>query len=466
VRVLGITVFGLLFADINFILVAKYYKYLPGGYWFFVVGGIVDGVMGGLTTVSAAIHAYMADSTDPSARSRVFSLFVGLMFSGIAFGPTLGGLIVKHTGNLLTVFYIACAVHILWAMMLWFIIPESVTRAQMVESRRGYTVQLEQAKRDAPGRPFMSRFKILFSFLSPLALLFFAPSSMNGKQSKVQRGAWSLRFVALSYGCTVLLFGGYSYKFQYTSYKFQWTSEEIGYWLSIVGLTRAFFLTLVLPLLIKLFKSKPKHIQLPIEPSEPLQPDSTSSPTPSDATIPVPVRQSNALAFDLGLARASLIVDIVSYSFLPFATNPLLFTAFSMLGCFGAGLSPALQSVAMGLYSQQGGKESGKLFGAMSVVQAISSSIIGPTLFGFVYVKTVRTAPATIFFVSSAALATAFVFLLFVRLPKSTVDDDILDPENPITPAQAAIVREETLVDTSVPEVVVEDEGVPKTART
>jgi len=37
----------------------------------------------------------------------------------------------------------------------------------------------------------------------------------------------------------------------------------------------------------------------------------------------------------------------------------------------GMAFSPAVQSVALALYVQQGNKESGRLFGALSVLQAL-----------------------------------------------------------------------------------------------
>lgn len=51
--------------------------------------------------------------------------------------------------------------------------------------------------------------------------------------------------------------------------------------------------------------------------------------------------------------------------------NPVAFTAFGMLGSFGSGFGPAIQSVALEMYTQRGGTEAGRLFGALSVVQAL-----------------------------------------------------------------------------------------------
>ena len=33
--------------DINFLVVSKYHKVLPGGYWFILLGPILDGLLGG-----------------------------------------------------------------------------------------------------------------------------------------------------------------------------------------------------------------------------------------------------------------------------------------------------------------------------------------------------------------------------------------------------------------------------------
>lgn len=65
------------------------------------------------------------------------------------------------------------------------------------------------------------------------------------------------------------------------------------------------------------------------------------------------------------------MIEVVSYFLVAFAPNGTLYTAFTMMAALGAGFGPAISSVALGLYTQRGGKESGKLFGAMSVVQSL-----------------------------------------------------------------------------------------------
>lgn len=63
------------------------------------------------------------------------------------------------------------------------------------------------------------------------------------------------------------------------------------------------------------------------------------------------------------------------YVLLPLAPTGIIFILDIALGSFGAGLIPAFNSVALELYTRKIGKnktvESGKLFGALSVLQAV-----------------------------------------------------------------------------------------------
>ena len=44
---MGISVIGQLLIDFNFIMVALFPRHIPGGYWFLVVGPMVEGALGG-----------------------------------------------------------------------------------------------------------------------------------------------------------------------------------------------------------------------------------------------------------------------------------------------------------------------------------------------------------------------------------------------------------------------------------
>ncbi|KAF9014116.1 major facilitator superfamily domain-containing protein [Cyathus striatus] len=398
-RVMGISIIGLLFTEWNFIFVTLFSKHIPGGYWFLVVGAIIEGTLGGMTTGVAAMHAYLADTSTESTRSRVFSLGLGLMFTGMALGPTLGGLFIRFTGTTLSVFYATASLHMAYTLLVWTVFPESLSKVHRDRSKTKGGVGL---------------MKRVFGFLTPLAV--FSPSvdEVGTNPLKGKKRDWNLMLMALAYGFTLTLMGSYTPKFQYASAMFGWTSETLGYWLSLIGAARALFLAIILPITIKLFKPKPVTIEFLVNSSSETEP--LLSPTSSEHTPPKMIRKEiHSPAFDLNLARASLLIDALSYAFMGLTRSPIVFTC---------------SSVTLALYSRRGGTESGKLFGAMSVVQALCSQIIGPSLYGLVYMKTVATLPRAIFVVSVVSVFTGFIMLTLVRLPRDVPEIHPLEGED------------------------------------
>ncbi|KAL0570808.1 hypothetical protein V5O48_011144 [Marasmius crinis-equi] len=437
IRVLSISVIGLLLTDIIFITVYYHAEKLPGGYWFLIIGPLFEGSLGGMTSAVAAIHAYMADTSTAANRSRVFSQSLGIMFTGFAFGPTLGGLIIRLTHQVISVFYAALLSHVFYATMIWFVIPESLTRKKMRLAAEKYRTQTVVARVTHGAIPSL---KSWLSFLSPLAV--FAPSRPRaGTNPLKSKRDWSLTYVAIVYALIISINGSYSVKFQYASLMFGWDSETLSYWLSLVGASRAFFLAIILPLCIKYFKGRPKveepQARMSTEEEPLMSPTSSTTPPPprSPSHSPSRLNEPNSSKFDLGLARASLISDVIAYTFMALSSSAVPFTIFAMLGSLGSGFSPAIQSVALELYhKKEGGLESGKLFGAMSVLQALSSQILGPAIYGVIYMKTVATVPRMIFFVSVLCVVISSLVLAFVRLPdteESSSDDEDVEEQLP-----------------------------------
>ncbi|CAA7270975.1 unnamed protein product [Cyclocybe aegerita] len=422
--VMGLSVLGLLFTDFIFLFVALNSKRVPGGYWFLVVGPLVEGSLGGMATGVAACHAYMADTSNENNR-KIFSFSLGLMFTGFAVGPALGSLLIRFTGHVLSVFFAAAASHILYTILVFFILPESVSQKQMALAKARYAAELldhAQERERNPAVGVLVKIRRLFAFLSPLTVFLpgEAKTKPDGNPLKKPKKDWNLTLMALGYGFTITIMGSYSTKFQYAASTFGWTAETLGYWLSLVGATRAFFLTVILPVAIKLFKPEPVVIELPAAPEE-SSPLLSSSPGPSSSTTTLPrptiKKEIHSPAFDLALARISLLIEIISYTLMALSPSALAFTVFGILGSLGTGFSPAVQSVTLALYARRGGTESGRLFGAMSVVQALCSQILGPPMYSFVYMKTVATFPRTIFFVTVATLCISFLLYAFVRVP-------------------------------------------------
>lgn len=82
-------------------------------------------------------------------------------------------------------------------------------------------------------------------------------------------------------------------------------------------------------------------------------------------------KDSSSPLLDLNTARVSLFLELASYTMMATANTGIMFTVYTIMGSLGSGFTPALQSLALGIYAGRGGGETGKLFGALSVVQAL-----------------------------------------------------------------------------------------------
>jgi hypothetical protein len=118
--------------------------------------------------------------------------------------------------------------------------------------------------------------------------------------------------------------------------------------------------------LIKYFKPEPRvALEVPPE-EEPLL--STTS-----LNSNVVQKELHSLSFDMILARVSMAIEIVAYGAMGLSSSGLPFVISSLFLWFGSAVNPAVQSVALAIYTRNGGTESGRLFGALSVVQALWS---------------------------------------------------------------------------------------------
>lgn len=137
--------------------------------------------------------------------SKIFSRYLGLLFTGMAIGPTLGGLVIRFTGSFISVFYIAAGLHLVYALLVWFVIPESLHKRDMEAARIRQRVEEEQYRAAHAHGGALVLLKRLFAFLTPLML--FLPIELNqgGTPSKGKRRDWSLALLVAAYGFTVSL---------------------------------------------------------------------------------------------------------------------------------------------------------------------------------------------------------------------------------------------------------------------
>ncbi|KAF5315849.1 hypothetical protein D9611_005020 [Ephemerocybe angulata] len=427
--ILGISVLGLLITDFSIIFVYYFSEHLPGNYWFIMVGSVLEGLVGGFSTSVAAQHAYISETSTDASRARFLSLGLGLMFSGVAIGPTVGSVLIRATEQLISVFYLTLAVHLFYAVLIFIGLPEPLSESRMKQSQRKYAEELrvdaeEQATNGAPG--WRVRARRLFRFLSPLSI-FMPDFVVEGEANPLKKKEkdWSLALLAVAYGCTISLIASAPYLFQYATATFGWTTETLGYWLSLVGAGRAIWLTVVLPICIKIFKPKPIIIEIPASsPSrtavsgeeEPLLSSGASDEAASERRETIR-KELHSPRFELGVARLSLILEVPAYGLMVLFASQDAFAVYSVLGAMGVGFSPAVQTLALAMYARRGGTETGRLFGALSVVQALAGQILGPAIYGFIFIRTVVIFPRAIFVAGFVCVTLSLILLSFIRLP-------------------------------------------------
>jgi len=116
-----------------------------------------------------------------------------------------------------------------------------------------------------------------------------------------------------------------------------------------------------------------------------------------------------------------------------------MWIAATLISSFGGGFTPSVQSLAVELSSRNShaksvgssAKNFGQLFGALGVVQALASQVIGPTLFGTIFVASIESYPKAIFVTGGCIVTLGLLVLSFIRVNPPVVDEE----REPLLPA-------------------------------
>ncbi|KAJ7931538.1 major facilitator superfamily-domain-containing protein [Mycena leptocephala] len=479
-KVLFFATLGLFLTDLTFILASTPSSPLSShGHKLLLIAPVIEGLLGGWSTLASATSAYISDCTSSGSRAAVFSRFTGVSYLGFGLGPILGGWLIRHPIAFLTgpphpgqpqaqtvtsAFWVAIG---LQACQFWrsigainlclvlFVFPESTTQEQRdLASGKG--------KGKAPERTLENIVEettdvssassgIIRNFLSPLAIFLPVPIFVDGSTRK--RKDWSLTLLACAMFGYMLSTGLYQLKYLYAGHVYGWGPEQLSYYISMLGTTRALFLLFALPFIISTFKPKPK-----LPKGQVAAANKAAKPKPTKSHI------AREIKFDLGLSRLSLCIDIVANLSVVFAPAPsykmhsqalngldstvamgsefqnsqALFVVASWMQCMGAGVVPAIQSLALciiqarSLLAADAGQPglavdtgTGTLFGALASFSLFASftdiSVLQPLLFGLVYSGTVATFPKAVFVTAIGILFAALAAIMLVRSPLSEI---------------------------------------------
>ncbi|KAF8550962.1 MFS general substrate transporter [Imleria badia] len=387
-RILVLNIFVVILHDFLTLIVFFFPNNVPGGYWILVITPIMEGVLGTPSTLGAAETAYMRDVSEPHELSRNFSFLISIFPIGGVLGPIIGSFIAERTGAVITVLYATTIVHLLYASIVWFLMPESVSDTSMIHARNRYASKLVSAI-DINASPFRRRILVFAkAFWDSFPLYVLAPKRSPNPRWKLD---CDLTLLALSAGLiNVIMVRGEV--FQYGLYNFKWSSVELGYFISASGLSTAIFLTTILPIVVSVLKRAPANLQ------------HTES-------------ARRDVVFDLILLRVSSLTVAAGYALMAFAPTGLIFTLCYMITSFGQGFIPAVQSIALNLYANASGQDNaGRLLSAMDLCYGLGARLFGPIIFGAVFANTVSFFPTAIFWTAVACALTIFLLLGFIRL--------------------------------------------------
>ncbi|MCJ1379241.1 hypothetical protein MMC17_002341 [Xylographa soralifera] len=420
-KVIAFTTFGLLCSEIITIITAIYPETFS--YYWLLLGFAVDGLCGSFIAAMAITNAYAADCTEPSKRSVAFARFQGCLFTGIAIGPFIAGYIVKRTGEILSIFYIALCAHLLFLVFIIFIVPESLTKERQLAARQkpevvgqgeGYawtwaaswrrfsraTLSNQPHQNEVPSDTWT--WSSLFHRISkggglftPLSILW--PSG-PGSSRAVRRNLVFLAAVDTTmFGVAM---GSMTVVLIYAGYRFNLDTYHQTIFLSIVNTCRVTVLIVVLPLLIRLVRG----------------PASRSS-----------QRNSGCDQLDLAIVRIAIIFDMVGYIGYATSQTGSMLIASGAIAAFGGMGSPTLQSA---LTKHVPADRTGQLLGAMGLLHALAR-VVAPTIFNRIYAVTVvRGFPQAVFVCLAATFGVAFVLSWFIR-PHVYFDEPESGPSRP-----------------------------------
>ena len=372
------TTLGILINELVVIVVANYPDMLSV-YWI-IAGFTFDGLGGSFIAAMALSYAYASDCTAPERRNVAFGYYHGALFAGIAVGPILAGLIIKATGRILTVFYIALALHTAFLLFLLLVVPESLSKERQLAARqkkKDFVGNGEQASQTWTS--YTTELLKGGNLLGPLAILWPTGEGINPavRRNLVLIAAVDTTMfgVAMSSMTVILL---------YSEYMFGWGNFQTSIFVSIVNTCRVITLVVLLPVITRILRG------------------------PRSKAVK---RNSGSDNIDLGVIRTAIFFDMLGYvGYVLVRTGPL-FTLCGAAAAIGGMGSPTLQAA---LTKHVPPDRTGKVLGAMGLLHA-AARVVAPTIFNLIYASTVGKFTQTVFVCLGATFGLAFTFSWFIR---------------------------------------------------
>lgn len=377
-KIMLITTSGMLTGEIITIFAAEYPETFPVN--FILLGYVFDGLCGSFIAAMALSHSYASDCTPPNRRNVVFAYFHGCLFTGIALGPLFAGYVVKWTGRIVSMFYVALGCHLFFIFFLLVVIPESLSKSRQLHAREKHRLSVEAT---GPAADWINQARS-FNLFAPLKVLY--PTG-PGTSHAVRRNLLLLASVdTIIFGVAM---GAMSCVILYVNYQFEWDTYYQSIFMSVVNICRVIILVVVLPGLTRIFRG----------------------PTPKPDS-PEAARQNEGTdRFELMVIRAAIAFDALGFLGYTLARKGEVFMFAGAVTSFGGMGSPTLQAA---LTKHVRPDQIGQLLGAMGLLHAFAK-VISPTVFNSIYAATVGKFTQTVFVILTAMFGIAELVAWFVR---------------------------------------------------
>jgi len=382
--ILCITTCGMLCGEIITIITANFPETINVNFILLSYG--FDGLCGSFIASTALSHSYATDCTPPNRRNVVFGYFHGCLFTGVALGPLIAAYVVKWTGTVVSVFYIALSFHIFFLLFLILFIPESLSKSRQMYAREKHRQELEAL---GPAGHWMVRLRS-FNLFAPLKVLY--PTG-PGSSPAIRRNLLALATVdTIIFG---LAMGAMSCVILYINYEFGWDTSDQSIFIAVVNICRVFTLVIILPGLNRAFRGPPKASAAP---------DAGAAPPP-------PPQNVGTDGFELAVIRAAIAFDALGFLGYALARHGAVFMFAGAVTSVGGMGSPTLQAA---LTKHVRPDQVGQLLGAMGLLHAVAR-VVSPSIFNSIYAVTVGRYTQAVFVVLASMFGVAFVVAWFAK---------------------------------------------------
>jgi hypothetical protein len=430
--------------------------------WILLLGPAIDGLLGGFSTIVAAMHAYISDVTPDGSRATAFSRLGAAIMAGMAVGPVLGSALINATGQLLSPFYVSVCVHFLWVILIRFLLPESLSSdSRDILKKRAKAAKAAAAERDAAERAWevdgddtptaegdssFSRLaggvrgsrsaRRVAGFVRRIgrrATLPLRPLSVFWPHKDDQgRRNYNLLLMGILNFIIANMMGAVQVKANYTFWAFGWSPQQLGPYLSYMSVCRLVVLLGVLPLILRRVKpyfrepafaddDAPPTERTPLLGDEPASPGASAISAVSEAASDAPPKPKRSAKLDLWIVRVCLFFDMSGYLMMGLNARASvgLFLLGSTVASLGTPSAPVANSLALSFLPNK--HDVGRLFGGMAVLHAVGTNLVAPMVFFSIFSSTVATYAPTIFLVAASLV---FIGQATVWLPRMPSRED------------------------------------------